>query len=644
MRKIWAFLLLGMFSLCGTSVEAKVCFLPNVLIGGKCVSLSSIKHNDCKGFTETTPCQDIGKETIEICSTGDKTFYKCGCRGDVISWDVINEHEGWICESGYSQECGCSSEHIKCTSEYRYLGDGTGKCSKSGENENSKGYSSCDLPNGRVYYKDCRCDDYPYECEGLTGLKAPTGVDDDSVGCLSPHNNFKKYKECECDYGWTQGSCGSNTNGCLMPIKYVTANDGNLTCSLCDERLCKANGQLNLETVYCEPKDGGKSFGGAYLNNTITDCVRLGFVQGATGGYCPAGTQKAGEKGLKCPFNSEFMFCEDKEGCYPTEDMCKNKGFAQSCTDTGGCYRVSECKEGYELNSKTGYCVRKACEAGYEADSLDCDDLEHGYNGQKGTKGYSGEIPCEKCVCYISEARVSNYCNYTVDGEDGTKAIGEGTPSELCCDGRSYTKCEFTRGSTLPIKGAKSQERYEACGEEYYIATECYLGYELKNGYCESASCPSEFSSDVQSVADCSNNGLYTGAIGWKMEIKNSNNMVVMNGDKICHKCTCEADESCKWDNSNDGVFGKKEFGYLEEEYACCNGKYKRCVANICDGNDNDHCIPSNASVALCDSKPKHAVSMKKYEACDHKPRCLIDKCEKGYTPSSDGTSCDSAN
>ena len=234
MRKLWTFSLLGMFSLCITAVaEAKVCFLPNVLIGGKCVSLSKAKYNDCKGFTETVNCETVGKAVIDTCTTEDgKTYYKCGCRGDVISWEVIKEHPGWLCEDGYDDGCGCSAEHIFCSSEYKYRGDGTGKCAKSDENENSRGVGACALPNGRVYYKDCNCNGYPYECDGLTGLKAPTGVNEETAGCKSPHSLNYKYKECECADGWTSGSCESNTNGCLMCISYVTANDGELTCAL----------------------------------------------------------------------------------------------------------------------------------------------------------------------------------------------------------------------------------------------------------------------------------------------------------------------------------------------------------------------------------------------------------------------------
>ncbi len=651
MRKIWAFLLLGMFSLCTTAAEAKVCFLPNVLIGGKCVSLSKAKYNDCKGFTETTPCEDVGKETIESCTNDNgTTYYKCGCRGDVISWDVINQHPGWVCETGYSQECGCSAEHISCTYEYKYLGDGTGKCAKSDENDNSRGVGACALPNGRVYYKDCNCNGYPYECDSMTGLKAPTGAGDTTVGCKSPHDTNYKYKECECANGWTNGSCESNANGCLMPISYVTANDGELTCALCDERLCRTNGESNLETVYCAPKkvNGVQTYGGEYLTRTITDCVDLGFVQGATGGFCPAGTQKAGEVGVKCPFDGRYMFCENKEGCYPTQDACELAESVKECKEVGGCYRVYECNEGYELNENLGICVVAECPEGFTTEALHCDDAEHGimhgYNGSPYQQGTSGEADCEQCECDIELARSKGYCKYTnnASGNGGT-LIGEGIASVPCCDG-SYSECSFPFGTTTPSEGVKTHERHEACGKTYYVPKDCLEGYTMKNGDCKLVGCANEYSTGIQSAKDCTNGS--KGTIGWKIKAQKVGDEVIQSGGKTCNKCTCDtAGLGCSWNVSNKG-----EFGRLDENTACCDGTYKSCVANLCSGSGSDDltedsdptndCIPNSATVALCSAKPAHVVNLKRYEACGQKPRCLVGQCEQGYRISDDGQSC----
>ena len=664
MRKLWTFSLLGMFSLCITTVaEAKVCFLPNVLIGGKCVSLSKAKYNDCKGFTETINCETVGKAVIDTCTTEDgKTYYKCGCRGDVISWEVIKEHPGWLCEDGYDDGCGCSAEHIFCSSEYKYRGDGTGKCAKSDENDNSRGVGACALPNGRVYYKDCNCNGYPYECEGLTGLKAPTGVNEETVGCKSPHSSNYKYKECECADGWTSGSCESNTNGCLMPISYVTANDGELTCALCDERICKSNGESNLEAVYCAPKNenGRNTFGGEYLTSTITDCVDLGFVQGATGGFCPAGTQKAGEVGVKCPFNGNYMFCEDQTGCYPTKEACEDAESVKACQNIGGCYRVTECNEGYELNKDKTACVVAECAEGFTTEPLNCNDAEyglmHGYNGEADQEGASGAKECKQCECDIAAARKEGYCKYTNNPADTENSIaaGEGILSVPCCDG-SYSECRFDKGTTTPSEGTATHEIHEACGQKYYVATSCLEGYgEPVNGRCESKSCATGYTTTVQSVNDCEDSSkFYKGAMGWSIKAQEANGKVVQSGGKTCYQCLCDASD-CKWVSTppdpNSDLKYKGRFGLLPEETACCDGSNKSCVVNRCRGvgtddltDDNDptnDCIPDSASIALCNAMPEHAVSMKKYEACSQKARCLVRECEQGYRPSDDGKKC----
>lgn len=653
MRKLWAFLLLGVFSLCSTAAEAKVCFLPNVLIGGKCVSFSKVKRNDCKGFTETRPCDEVGKETIETCSVGGTTYYKCGCRGDVISWEVINEHPGWICETGYAQECGCSAEHISCRYEYRYLGDGTGKCAKSDENDNSKGVGACVLPNGRVYYKDCNCNGYPYECDGITGLKAPTGVDDTVVGCKSPHDNNYKYKECECADGWTSGTCEHNTNGCLMPVSYVTTNDGELTCSMCDERLCKASGESNLEAIYCSPKsENGRYSLGEYLSKTVTDCVDLGFVQGATGGFCPAGTQKSGEVGVKCPFDGRYMFCEEGEGCYPTEEACEVSEGVRSCVTVGGCYRISECSAGYELDGNRAACVVSKCPEGFTTGELHCGDsqlgIAHGYTDDVlESLSASGNKACKKCACNVEAAREEGYCMYSKDPSDETAwYAGDGILSEPCCDG-SYSKCEFLVGSTKPSAGTATSERHEACGETYYVSTSCLDGYVLNAGRCESVTCGTGYSSDIQSAKDCNNSGLYEGGLGWTITAqKDSSGHIVKHDGKTCFKCECNTNNlSCTWNASNKGKFGR-----LVEESACCDGGYKSCVANLCkdsgindftdDSDASNDCIPQGATISLCTSIPEYAVSIKKYDACGQETRCLVDRCEQGYRPSDDGKKC----
>ena len=624
MRKIWVFLFLGV-ALLPHSAGAKVCFLPSIFGGDEyCLSdEEATQYEGCRGFEQTTPCLP-GQEQIS-CTKGNVTYYHCYCREDTYKYEDYPQYQ---CKEGYTEECGCAAKNVECKPEYKYKGDGLGYCKQW---KNAIGIDACILPNGEVYYKDCACngDDYPTTCYE-TGLKRPI---DEKYICTQP-DGAKYYAGCECDMNgaWSPNACAERANGCtegvttvesVMPERGANGETQRLVCTKCQDVVCPDDDMVNIETRYCERTD-----------EVTYDCELLGYTYAPTG-TCPAGTGNAGQSGVRCPFDRNFMNCSAMQNCYPNERSCllDNPGATTCELDSsaeGVCYKVTAC------DSATGYifdgtgCKSAGCPMGYKAGLTEV-ECPSGSTLETIAQKSGGEV-CAKCKCtpeatcyYTSQQH--DMSTVVINGESYTPIYaGYGSLVGLCCNGY-YAACNnLCSGRDFEQDydpNMQDWETCEACGKKYYTIKTCQDGYELKSGQCQMRQCDevNGYSVQFQSTSECvDNSGLYEGAVGWKIEVQKENGNNVHSGSGTCGKCVCTEPEDptendmCRWSNNN-----KNKNGVLKEQDLCCNGYYQRCYSNAPAGATSDACNDPNA------------VEMDDYLACDFDRTCMIKTCKTGY-------------
>lgn len=255
------------------SANAKTCFLPGVLADG--CGDETLVIGKCIGFDKSDPCKSGYNEAK--CVEDKETLYRCTCRTDNIKGADLGVK--YTCKRSYDPDCGCGVKDTECNrSIYKYT-----EC-KDGS---VPGPDTCISPsNGKIYYKTCECPEsiYPYKCKD-DGLK-PSPVADK---CKTPEG-VEAYSHCDCDDAWDTQSCDKNTNGCIDTIETVFNGLG--YCYYCGPATCSVPTDRNLLTVYCE------------LSPTlVTDCLQLGYKLD-TDGKCEDGTV-----GLKCPFDSNYIYC-----------------------------------------------------------------------------------------------------------------------------------------------------------------------------------------------------------------------------------------------------------------------------------------------------------------------------------------------
>ena len=589
--------------------HARVCFLPGVF-GADSVCLTDAEYAECRGFDRVTPCPS-GQEQVS-CNKQGRTYYRCYCRADMYD---LTQHLEYNCKTGYTSECGCAAKYLECTAEYKYEGDGLGHCKQF---PNTTGVDACVLPSGKVWYKDCKCNEnvYKYVCSE-TGLSRPS----DTYACEEPGElgkGVKYYSGCVCATGWS-ANCNKNKNGCTRPMSSVyneLIGETTNYCYKCEEGLCPTSRQINMATYYCE-----------FTENVTFDCERLGYIKSLTG-VCPYDTPDAGNIGVKCPFDQTYIHCNTQRDCYLNKDACEKAHNGAICAlkaEGDVCYEVSSCKTtGYTLTN--GECVATACPTGFEQGVVSCPQAGA---SREESPSKSGGITCSRCVCQNPPAT----CIYTLKENEATGAIlyaGNAEVDGECCNGR-YQECTpqcAGNGYTRLLKtdfdeNALDIETCTSCGVEYYKVKTCKYGYNLdtSSGRCVNAQCNTAdgYSTTYQNVKNCrTSGGQYIGAYGWKLvyqPLSGAAGSYQLIASTSCTKCTCTASNTvCKWNNSNAG-----QAATLLDTDRCCNGNYKNCYA----GN-----VPAEASEEACTDP--YATAKTEYLACSHR-YCKITACRPGY-------------
>ena len=356
-----------------TDAEAKVCFLPGVLNGDGCIDNST----GCQGYDRTTPCPEGYQE--QTCIYNDRTYYRCSCKSDNV---LSSEGGKYICLNGsFDSVCGCPGSETICNSAlypYESCADYT-NASGSGD--------SCKSPaDGSIRYQDCACSRtvYPYSCDER-GLKEPSGTD----YCEEPDGS-RWYPYCICDDSYSTEECSSRTDGCTTLVEQVY--NGHDNCYLCSAATCEDKNDVNLEAYWCD-----------FLTTTEVDCARLGYIKTSK---CDDGTI-----GVKCPFDSSYMYCPNNEN-----ESC-SEGYAKTANDCG-----TSGSGGWSLGTTTEgagcyQCVAKTCPTGYNAGNLGL--CRFGYTLEYHPTSYAGDTRCYRCVakeCTDGYARTLIDCGTTGSG------------------------------------------------------------------------------------------------------------------------------------------------------------------------------------------------------------------------------------
>lgn len=318
LRAVCLFLLLSLYPY---NADAKVCFLPGVLAGDGCMVGEVV--TDCDGYTRTTPCPS--NYNSETCKKNGRTYYKCTCK----SGNYAMPSNDYICRGDYDATCGCAAEHTYCNTRvypFESCGEYSGTYPSAAD--------SCVDPADRTpHYKSCGCSEtlYPYDCKekGLKESKLASKCTD------STGKSF--YSFCDCADSWTTEPCSENSTGCTRMLDNVDRGGGLGYCYSCGTEICPVSGNRNLAGYFC-----------SVTPTTTTDCQALGYTTLDKGdGLCSDGT-----KGMKCIFNSKYLFCEKSDDCpYPTKKWCLRFNKYSNCVQgRNGCWKPEGCAQGYHTS------------------------------------------------------------------------------------------------------------------------------------------------------------------------------------------------------------------------------------------------------------------------------------------------------
>lgn len=287
MRKSLALFVLT-FLLAASGVNAKVCFLPDILGGNP--DCNDVAGVGCS-YSRVAKC--IAGYNEASCIRNGKTYYNCTCNtgANIVNNISRSGSTKYLCDVDFDSSCGCPNTQARCNSVYKYTKqecetDYPGTETNIG---NLKEDEYCADPKYKdvVRFKSCECSEkvYPYDCKDL-GLKPnPNAKCTDSSG-------VDHYSSCWCDDNWSQDPCAENANGCTQTIDHVS--NGGITCYRCGVETCDDKIKtLNLDNYWCS----------AMAINI--NCTSLGYQK-------PFYTEKCadGSVPLSCPFDSSYKFCD----------------------------------------------------------------------------------------------------------------------------------------------------------------------------------------------------------------------------------------------------------------------------------------------------------------------------------------------
>ena len=509
------------------------------LTNSDCDDTQKCKDGKCESVCSPNPCPD-GKECIPenhaakcgctdtSCGTGLKCVDsdcvpctkgdKCGCAGS----KVFDGESGCYCAGEtacsaakeYSEDlCSCKSCDLgkKCGCAGKSVSDGFGACVCL-EDE------VCD-PGNKQDKTTCTCT--PCAAGDNAGCETPCPegqVPDGKGGC----GTYACTSDSDCPEGnqcknpsTLDAYCDPCTRGtsCNCPAGKVADGTGNCVAIACDadatcsgEMCCKLNpaygegytcangGSVDAICVLCEIGTQCTCDDG-YIVNDQYKCVKPECKTNSdcpNGKYCENPGKSNAEcvpckEGEPCPTCPTGYVADGNGGCklgctFDTAPLCvSGTTNCKTCTQSGGCYTCTDCKDGYYPDN--GTCV--SCKQKFGDD-------------------------CKKCT--------PNKCTICDDGYEPDPYTGKCKP-KACPSGYSTSVTSCGNGYTLTTNGYSAGKpcgycEPNACPSGYSTSvTSCGNGYTLTtNGYsggsacgkCEEANCPDGYSTSVTSCNSCS--------------------------------------------------------------------------------------------------------------------------------------------
>ena len=473
---------------------------------GKCVCPKKLSCSAGQYVSGDCSCKN--------CQKDDTRDNKCGCPGNTVpdgngscycketktcnpgyTFDGSNTCECVVCTGG---DCNCPEGTVPTADGCKAYACATDDdCAEGNRCENGKTENAQCVPCGKN--EQCRCPEgqlsdgtgkcVPVACK--TGLVCSDTVTeqccDAGMQCVNPDTVESYCAACEVD---TQ---------CTCPDGYLVNKEGKCVKPACTKnsdcpngKYCENPGKSNAECVPCNEGEPCPTCPPGYVADGNGGC-KLGCTFDSAS-VCVSGTTNC----KTCTQSGGCYTCTDcKDGYYPDNGTCisckqKFGDDCEKCTSN----KCTTCAQWYEPDPYTGKCKPKACPDGYSTSVTSCNSCS-----TFSQSGYSAGNPCGKCT--------AKSCS-----------------SVSCDESKGYTASTDSCGCTTCAE--------KACPSGYSTSiTSCDSGYTLKtNGYsagkacgkCEIAKCPDGYSTNVTS---CS---------GGKLEI---NGYSGSNACGYCKRQTC---------------------------------------------------------------------------------------------------------
>ena len=458
---------------------------------GKCVCPKKLSCSAGQYVSGDCSCKN--------CQKDDTRDNKCGCPGNTVPDGNGSCYcaETKTCNPGYTFDGSNTCECVVCTGSDCNCPEGTvptadgckayacatdDDCAEGNRCENGKTENAQCVPCGKN--EQCRCPEkqlsdgtgkcVPVECK--TGLVCSDTVTeqccDAGKQCVNPDTVESYCAACEVD---TQ---------CTCPDGYLVNKEGKCVKPACTKnsdcpngKYCENPGKSNAECIPCNEGEPCPTCPSGYVADGNGGC-KLGCTFD-TASVCVSGTANC----KTCTQSGGCYTCTDcKDGYYPDNGTCvsckqKFGDDCEKCTPN----KCTTCKNGYEPDPYTGKCKAKACPSGYAANIRSCS------NGRKKVDSsyYSGTSVCKQCVdCNAGE---------TCSCRNGKVADGNGgctCPAGKVDDGNGGCKVPCTYSTESACTSGIS--RCASCSKDSngcYNCSACASGYTLKNGKCVEKTC-----------------------------------------------------------------------------------------------------------------------------------------------------------
>ena len=661
-------------------------------VNGNCKDLCSPnpcpeQKPDCeaKDHSYTCTCTETscgeGKECVngkcESCTVGTK----CNCDGE----KVLGTNGTCVCPSGLSCSAG------------QYVGDDCSctSCPENDTRENKCGCPGNTVPdgNGSCYCKTTKSCDEGYSFDSSNTCECVACTDNDScdnpcsAGTIPTPDGCKAYacavdEDCaegnRCENGGTESAqcvpCGKNEQ-CRCPEGQLSDGTGkcvSVTCKtglVCSKDItkqcCDAGMQcVNPDTVesYCAAceVDTQCTCPDGYLVNKEGKCVKPACTKNSdcpNGKYCENPGKSNAEcvpcnEGEPCPTCPPGYVADGNGGCklgctFDSASVCvSGTTNCKTCTQSGGCYTCTDCKDGYypdngtcvsckqkfgdncekctpnkcltcdqwyEPDPYTGKCKPKACPSGYSTTTTASTCERMGVGWEYKSDGISGSLACGKC---FEKACPTNYS--TDDTETTCSAKGEG-----------WQYLQYKKSGDLPCGRCAAKD----CPDGSSTTKTCTKGTKAENlsNYSGNSVCKKCVNCNAGEQCACPAGQVADGNGGCKSADPCAN--VTCDGGKVCSagSCVCPSNKpysaggqcrECTSDSHCGNTQSCSNYQCVDLSCSSCEtASNHQCVTKACPDGWNS---PENIPFCLNGQT-------KKTDSCGCW-KCEGEACPAGYT------------